>query len=105
MGDHSFKKYLQNCSLSDMLLYRGLLLKVCATASLDRILSARVQQAFLPKFENEGQDSSIADAIVDGADNRYMVVTIKHSGSLVTLSSAGFAAKNSVANEFTAGEL
>jgi hypothetical protein len=23
-----------------------------------------VQQAFLPKFENEGQDSSIADAIV-----------------------------------------
>jgi hypothetical protein len=32
-----------------------------------------------------------------------MVITIKHSGSLVTLSSQGFAAKNSLDNEFTAG--
>jgi hypothetical protein len=32
-----------------------------------------------------------------------MVVTIKHSGSLVTLSHQGFAAKNSLDNEFTAG--
>jgi hypothetical protein len=38
------------------------------------------------------------------ADQRYLVVTIKHSGSLVTLSGEGFAAKNSVGNEFTAGE-
>jgi hypothetical protein len=34
---------------------------------------------------------------------RYMVITIKHSGSLVTLSANGFAAKNSVDNEYTAG--
>lgn len=32
-----------------------------------------------------------------------MVVTIKHSGSLVTLSSQGFAAKNSLDNEYSAG--
>jgi hypothetical protein len=33
----------------------------------------------------------------------FMVVTIKHSGSLVTLSSSGFAAKNSLDNAFTSG--
>lgn len=32
-----------------------------------------------------------------------MLITIKHSGSLVTLSQDGFAAKNSLDNEFTAG--
>ncbi len=75
-----------------------------ATPSLDTLLSASVQQAFLPKFENEGQDASVADAIVAGANERFMVITIKHSGSLVTLSgSQGFAAKNSLNNEFTAG--
>lgn len=26
---------------------------------LSRVLSARVQQAFLPKFENEGQDAEV----------------------------------------------
>ena len=41
--------------------------------------------------------------VVFGANCRYMVVTIKHSGSLVTLSSSGFAAKNSIDNSFTAG--
>jgi hypothetical protein len=37
------------------------------------------------------------------AEERFLVATIKHSGSLVTLSSEGFAAKNSLGNEFTAG--
>lgn len=32
-----------------------------------------------------------------------MVLTLKHSGSLVTLSGDGFAAKNSLANTYTAG--
>ncbi|WIA17822.1 hypothetical protein OEZ85_009328 [Tetradesmus obliquus] len=103
LSDYAFKKYLQHCSASDLMLLRGLLLKVETNAAMDRILSARVQQAFLPKFENEGQDSSIADAIVQHADERPMVVTIKHSGSLVTLSSQGFAAKNSLDNEYSAG--
>jgi len=39
------------------------------------------------------------------ASERFMVVTIKHSGSLVTLSGHGFAAKNSINNAFTAGRL
>lgn len=77
--------------------------QVATDASVSRVVDARVQQAFLPKFENEGQDASVADAIVSQADTRYMVVTIKHSGSLVTLSGEGFAAKNSLANPFTAG--
>ena len=79
--------------------------QITASASLDEIHSAYVQQAFLPKFENEGQDASIADAVVTGAAERFMVITIKHSGSLVTLSGGqGFAAKNSLNNEFTAGK-
>jgi hypothetical protein len=45
-------------------------IQVETDACMTRILSARVQQAFLPKFENEGQDSSIADAIVQQADAR-----------------------------------
>ncbi|KAG2437038.1 hypothetical protein HYH02_011301 [Chlamydomonas schloesseri] len=117
-GDHAFKKYLQNCSSSDLLLYRGLLLQVETTADVSAITAARVQQAFLPKFENEGQDAAVADAVVAAATptdggggggmgtgtGRPTVVTIKHSGSLVTLSwDGGWAAKNSVANEFTAG--
>ncbi|KIZ00475.1 hypothetical protein MNEG_7483 [Monoraphidium neglectum] len=59
---------------------------VVTDASVTRALSAGVQQAFLPKFENEGQDEAIADQVTAGAAERYMVVTIKHSGSLVTLS-------------------
>lgn len=135
LGDHAFKKYLGHCSRSDLMLFRGLLLRVgfkaailvqlshsrwvachashachalhvqvSTSPTLDHLISAQVLQAFLPKFENEGQDSSIADAIVAGATERFMVITIKHSGSLVTLSGTqGFAAKNSLNNEFTAG--
>lgn len=78
--------------------------QVTTDTDLSQLLSAQVQQAFLPKFENEGQDASIADAIVADANNRFMVATIKHSGSLITLSGVqGFAAKNSLDNEFTAG--
>ncbi|KXZ53709.1 hypothetical protein GPECTOR_6g626 [Gonium pectorale] len=104
-GDHSFKKYLKECSSSDLLLYRGLLLQVEASPDLSSVLSARVQQAFLPKFENEGQDATVADAVAAAASSgRPTVVTVKHSGSLVTLSAeGGWAAKNSVGNEYTAG--
>ncbi|GIM05298.1 hypothetical protein Vretimale_9759, partial [Volvox reticuliferus] len=105
-GDHAFKKYLQNFSSSDMLLYRGLLLQVDTTGDLSHILSARVQQAFLPKFENEGQDAAVAERVAEAAAShgRPTIITIKHSGSLVTLSyDGGWAAKNSVSNEFTAG--
>jgi hypothetical protein len=30
LSDYAFKKYLQHCSASDLLLLRGLLLKVCS---------------------------------------------------------------------------
>ncbi|GIL53591.1 hypothetical protein Vafri_9205 [Volvox africanus] len=105
-GDHAFKKYLQHFSSSDALLYRGLLLQVDTTGDVSRILSARVQQAFLPKFENEGQDAAVAERVAEAAASlgRPTIITIKHSGSLVTLSyDGGWAAKNSVSNEFTAG--
>ena len=59
------------------------------------------QQTFLPKFENERQDTSIANEIVAAADERYFVATVKHSGSLNTLSHNVMGAKNSVSNEFT----
>lgn len=29
LSDHAFKKYLDTCCATDMLLYRGLLIKVC----------------------------------------------------------------------------
>jgi len=60
--------------------------QITTDESLTRVLSASVQQAFLSKFENEGQAAATADQIVEGASKRYMVVTVKHSGSLVTLS-------------------
>jgi hypothetical protein len=104
LADHAFKRYLQHCTPSDLILFRGLLLHVSTSPSMDKVVTAGVRQSFLPKFENEGQDSSIADTIVASADDRYMVITIKHSGSLVTLSgSTGFAAKNSLENGYTAG--
>jgi hypothetical protein len=59
---------LQIVHAAHQLFHRASLLtaptQVVTTADLSRCLSASVQQAFLPKFENEGQDSSIADAIV-----------------------------------------
>ena len=38
--------------------------QVVTDSALKTIKAAHVQQAFLPKFENEGQDSHIADQIV-----------------------------------------
>jgi hypothetical protein len=32
-SDYAFKKYLQHCSASDLLLLRGLLIKVCCSSS------------------------------------------------------------------------
>jgi hypothetical protein len=55
-------------------------------AAVSRALSARVQQAFLPKFENEGQDAVTAARVAAAAADHYVAVTVKHSGSLVTLS-------------------
>jgi hypothetical protein len=72
-----------------------------APRTVPDILSLGFQHTFLPKFENERQDASIADEIVAAADARYMVATVKHSGSLNTLSHDLMGAKNSINNEFT----
>jgi cell division septation protein DedD len=71
------------------------------TTAAPAVASFGFQQTFLPKFENERQDESIAEEIVAAADQRYMVATVKHSGSLNTLSHALMGAKNSIDNEFT----
>ncbi|GMH43609.1 hypothetical protein BSKO_11531 [Bryopsis sp. KO-2023] len=99
--DGVFKKYFKNATASDLPLFRGMFLKATLTRDLSRPLAARVQQAFLPKFENEGEDVHMADKIVSQSNENFMVVTIKHSGSLVTMSSDAFGGKNSVNNEFT----
>lgn len=69
--------------------------------STPQVLDFGVLQAFLPKFENEGQDTSIADAIEASAGTHYMAVSIKHSGSLCTLSHELVGAKNSIQNRFS----
>jgi hypothetical protein len=47
-----------------------LAVQVVTDATLQQLCWAEVQQAFLPKFENEGQDQSIAADIVAGASDR-----------------------------------
>ena len=118
LNDVTFKTFLENASLADMPLFRGMFLRATlsrpvapAPSSKDPNKRAKVgppvvrslgfQQAFLPKFENEGQDTSIADAIVSSAGSRYMVVSVKHSGSLATLSHNLMGSKNAINNDFT----
>jgi hypothetical protein len=51
-------------------------------ASVTRALSAGVQQAFLPKFENEGQDEAIADQVGASAQQGCKVsqiVVLRHT--------------------------
>jgi hypothetical protein len=44
-------------------------MQVTASADVSRVLSACVRQAFLPKFETEDKDTSIANCIVDQVRN------------------------------------
>lgn len=92
-----------------MALYRGMYLRLgvgTTDAEPDKrtkcITSTAVHQAFLPKFENEAQDSEIAAAIQRSSGERYMGVSVKHSGSLATMSHDLLGAKNSQGNIYTA---
>jgi hypothetical protein len=115
LNDQAFAKYYRCASCADMSLFRGMFLSVHLSCPFSppgaddvqppEVVRLAVQQAFLPKFENEGQDERTAQAIQDGAGKRYMVVTIKHSGSLTTLSGDLIGAKNSVCNCFTSAAL
>lgn len=123
LHDHTFARYYRYASGADLPLFRGMFLAVTLTRPLAApsddarpgppdVAVLRVQQAFLPKFENEAKDEETAAAIVSGTAAielgtaaRYMVVSIKHSGSLATLSGDLVGAKNSVSNVFTSASL
>ena len=106
-SDSVFSKYFKNASGADMALFRGMFLKLGIQDSDDEpgskcITSAAVHQAFLPKFENETQDAEIAASIQRSSGERYMSVSVKHSGSLATMSHDLLGAKNSQGNIYTA---
>jgi hypothetical protein len=108
-ADYAFSRYFKLASQADMALFRGMFLSLkvkCKAGSTSarggHIQDFSIQQAFLPKFENESQDTEIAAAIQAAADQRYMLVTVKHSGSLGTLSFELMGAKNSQGNVYTA---
>lgn len=107
-ADDVFSKYFKVASKADLSLFRGMFMTLdvrggfAQTTDKPVISNCEIHQAFLPKFENEGQDAEIASAIRAGAGKRYMQVTVKHSGSLATLSYDLMGAKNSQGNIFTA---
>lgn len=104
-NDSVFSRYFKSACGADMALFRGMFLKLgmgTTEAGKPCISSAAVHQAFLPKFENEGQDADIAAGIQRASADRYMTVTVKHSGSLATMSHDLLGAKNSQGNVYTA---
>lgn len=105
-SDSVFSRYFKNASGADMALFRGMFLKLGLGTDEEPdskcITSASVHQAFLPKFENETQDAEIAAAIQRSSDDQYMSVSVKHSGSLATMSHDLLGAKNSQGNIYTA---
>lgn len=107
-ADHIFSKYFKMASQADLALFRGMFMTLdvrgdlAKRAELPVITNCEVHQAFLPKFENESQDSEISSAIQAASGQRYMMATVKHSGSLATLSHDLIGAKNSQGNIYTA---
>eukprot|EP00892_Ulva_mutabilis_P003737 jgi/Ulvmu1/1735/UM117_0012.1 len=110
-ADKVFSQYFHVASEADLPLFRGMfmamsvsseLLSNDSTADTPIITNCAVHQAFLPKFENETQDAAIASSILAESNQRYMLVTVKHSGSLATLSYNLMGAKNSQGNIYTA---
>lgn len=80
-----------------------LLLQARLCSDLSRLIELHVHQSFLPKFKNEWEEEFIAEKIAAQADKRFMQITTKHSGSLITLSADAIGAKNSVGNSYTNG--
>lgn len=107
-ADNMFPKYFKRASQADLALFRGMFMTLDVRGDFDTsakkpaLTNCEVHQAFLPKFENEGQDADIASAILAQSGQRYMLVTVKHSGSLATLSHDLMGAKNSQNNMYTA---
>lgn len=112
-SDSVFSKYFSIASQADLPLFRGMFMTISvrgdsaakgaqSKAGRPVITDCAVHQAFLPKFENESQDADIASQILAESDEKYMLVTVKHSGSLATLSYNLMGAKNSQGNIYTA---
>lgn len=109
-ADHVFSKYFKIASQADLALFRGMFMTVTLAGDVpgtirnsDKpvITDCAVHQAFLPKFENETQDTDVAAQILAESNQKYMLVTLKHSGSLATLSYNLMGAKNSQGNIYT----
>jgi len=60
-ADHVFPKYFKHATRSDLVLFRGMFLSVTFDGDVHgdapQLLAFGIQQAFLPKFENDGQDT------------------------------------------------
>lgn len=120
-GDAAFPIYNNVASNSDLALFRGMLLGVllpkpllplAATPEPDQLpetaatAQCSVMQAFLPKFDISrtsiaaaaAAEASVAASIQNEAGKRIMLVSVKHSGHLTTLSDTLVSSKSSVAS-------
>ena len=123
-GDAAFPVYNNVASNSDLALFRGMLLAVTFASPVlsgpqqqgqgpaaelpaaDTTAQCSVMQAFLPKFDisrtafadTAAADASIAASIQQGAAQHVMLVSIKHSGHLATISDTLVSSKSSVAS-------
>lgn len=119
-SDDAFHTYNSAGSNSDLALFRGQAVTCTfvespllehgssdAEAVPRPLLSTcQVTQAFLPKFHTRAQDKvDVASVIRDEAGQRFMMVSVKHSGSLAMVSSELASSKNSVANPHAAAAL
>eukprot|EP00892_Ulva_mutabilis_P010846 jgi/Ulvmu1/8133/UM040_0029.1 len=116
-ADDAFHTYNTTASASDLALFRGQILTCSFASSLlqedstarpeatpsPQLLQCSVSQAFLPKFHTRAQDKvNTAQLIRDAAAQRFMMVSVKHSGSLAMVSSETASSKNSVSNTHAA---
>lgn len=119
-GDAAFPVYNNVASNSDLALFRGMLLAVTLAKPLlpvteqhptespaaDPAAQCSVMQAFLPKFDisrtsiadTAAAEASVAASIQQDAAQHLMLVSVKHSGHLATISATLVSSKSSVAS-------
>ena len=119
-SDDAFHTYNSAASNSDLALFRGQALACSFTScphtdgngagdestAFPDLRSCRVVQAFLPKFHTRAQDKvDVAPFIRDQAERQFMMISVKHSGSLAMVSGDVASSKNSVSNPHAAAAL
>lgn len=120
-GDAAFPVYNTIASNSDLALFRGMLLTVTLRTPLmsgpstdappkpaeaTSNTQSNVLQAFLPKFDitrasvedAAASEATVAASIRKHADQHVMLVSVKHSGHLATISDTLVSSKSSVAS-------